>query len=207
MYYHERASNLTLLPHSKVRESNKLHAPILKKRGEVLKKIDGFWAQALMNMMTIHIYLENADIEALAYLTDFSIERTGEDGDPRPAKFNFTFAKNPYFSDTTLTKEFKLRSDAPSLKADYDYIQEVVPVKTQINWIDDEHNLAKKNPQKGGQEDDDFEPGSFFSCFFESEKMEVAGPIAMGLQDDFYPNAVEAYTGKYDGSVESEEED
>ncbi|KDN39010.1 hypothetical protein K437DRAFT_259212 [Tilletiaria anomala UBC 951] len=183
-----------------IRDSTKRHDPIYKERAEIVKKLPDFWAQTFLNSGTVAIYFDTEDAEVFKYLTDFSIERTGANGDPRPNKFHFTFGENPYFSDKVLTKEFVLAENAPALSANFDASEELKALKTSIAWKDDEHNLAAKNPQKGGRDDDDFEPGSFFSCFFESEQAEVSAPIGHGILEDLWPNAVAIYTLEHDES-------
>ncbi len=170
----------------------------------------------MFNSQIISVYFSNEDLEALEHVTDVSVERPA-DGDPRPSKIIFTFAENPFFADEKLVKEFRLKDPKSELTADFDYMEEVEPVKTAIAWKDDAHNLAAKYPQKGGPgtaasggedgdlsalEQEEFEPGSFFSCFFESTNIDVCGPIAMSLQDTFFPNAIKIYEGELEEDME-----
>lgn len=59
-------------------------------------------------------------------------------------------------------------------------------------------NLCKKNPVKEPKDDDEdsFEPGSFFSAFFECVHPGVVCGIGQTIANNFYPQAIEWYTGE-----------
>lgn len=76
-----------------------------------------------------------------------------------------------------------------------------------------QHNLCKIKPtvEPKDEEDDNFEPGSFFSSFFESENPEIVNGIGQIIAQNFYPIAFDWYTGEavgnYDDFSDLEEED
>lgn len=151
----------------------------------------------LVNCVSTNIYIDDDDHEALSYITDIKVHRDASD--PRPAKVEFVstacdrvdipcllanfvttrqllqvFSENPFFSNTSLVKEFTLDSEAAELGPEFDFAQDLVPKKTEIEWKSDDKNLVKKKPTEGGRDSDSFEPGSFFSSFFANEDKEVS---------------------------------
>ena len=206
----------------------KLHAPILKKREDILAKIEGFWPQALTNCVSTNVYIDDEDHPLLDHLTKIDVQR--DVNDPRAAKIEFHFSPNEYINDQVLVKEFKLSPEAGEQSAQFDFATDTVPVKTSIAWKSDDVNLAKKKPTTGNigtgkegengandgedaegleEEDDDFEPGSFFSSFFENENPQIAGSIGRAIVEDLFPNAVHHYEvpALFDEDDEDEDED
>ena len=126
---------------------HKLHAPILKKRADVLAKIDGFWPQALTNCVSTNVYIDDDDHALLDHVTKIEVDRDLED--PRAAKIEFHFSPNDFINDTVLIKEFKLLPEASEFTSQFDFASDTVPVKTPISWKSDEVNLSKKKPTVG----------------------------------------------------------
>ena len=185
--------------------SARLHDPIFAKRDVVLEKIDKFWPQALTNCVSTNVYIDDDDHALLDSVTKIAVKR--DVNDPRAATIEFHFAPNDFIHDTVLVKEFKLDPKAGPFSAQFDFASETIPQPTTIQWKSDEKNLSKRKPTIGdlkeikeGQEDaedeeeeDDFEPGSFFSSFFDSQSRQVAGSIGQAIVEDLYPNAVQHY--------------
>lgn len=97
--------------------------------------------------------------------------------DPREASVTFEFNDNSFFSNKALTRSFKVKKDAPPLGSDdFDFTSDLESQPVKIDWKSEEKNLAKKNPTKLDDEDDEdeFQSGSFFAAFFETEKNELA---------------------------------
>lgn len=176
-----------------IKHELKLNTPLYKKRAEIVSSVKDFWFQSLINCMATNVYIDDADHEALSYLSDVQVERDIED--PRAATITFSFRENPYFSNEKLVKTFGLVDGAKTLEDEFNFLEETKPEKTQIDWKSDDKNLSKLKPTIGGPESDDFEPGSFFSTFFENTDPEVAGGIGHALISDFWPNAIAFYTG------------
>ncbi|KAL4399973.1 chromatin binding protein [Malassezia pachydermatis] len=200
----------------------KLHDPILKKRADVVSKIEGFWPQALTNCVSTNVYIDDDDHALLDHLTKIDVVRDPED--PRAAKIEFHFSPNDFIEDKVLVKEFKLAPDAGEFSAQFDFATDTVPVKTPISWKSDAVNLSKLKPTVGDlpadredeEEDDevdleadDFEPGSFFSSFFDSESAQVAGSIGRAIVEDLFPNAVQHFEtpALFEDEDEDEDED
>ncbi|WFD25630.1 hypothetical protein MNAN1_000593 [Malassezia nana] len=189
----------------------RLHEPLLKKRAEIVAKIDGFWPQALTNCVSTNIYIDDDDHTLLDHLTRIDVQRDVDD--PRACQISFHFSPNDLITDAVLVKKFDLSPDAQDAAA-FDFSTDLVPVKTTIAWKSDDVNLAKKKPTKGDlnmneDEEDDFEPGSFFSSFFESESPQIAGSIGRAIVEDLYPNAIQHYEmpALYQDEEDEEDED
>ncbi|SNX87651.1 related to SET protein (Protein phosphatase 2A inhibitor) [Melanopsichium pennsylvanicum] len=179
-----------------IKHELKLNAPLYKKRAEIVSSVKDFWFQALINCMATNVYIDDADHEALSYLSNIEVERDIDD--PRAATITFHFRENPYFSNDKLVKKFSLVDGAKSLEDEFNFLEETKPEKTDINWKSDDKNLVKLKPTTGGPDSDDFEPGSFFSTFFDNQDKEVAGGIGHALIMDFWPGAIDFYTGADD---------
>lgn len=198
----------------------KLQAPILEKRAAVLDKIDGFWPQALVNCVSTNVYIDDDDHDLLDAVTKVHVVR--DVNDPRAAKIEFHFKPNDFIDDKVLVKEFKLSPDAGEFSAQFDFALDTVPVKTPIQWKSDAVNLCKLKPTVGDLrgdkependdedlEEDDFEPGSFFSSFFDSESQQVAGSIGRAIVEDLYPNALQHFENPalYEDDEDDEDDD
>ncbi|WFD29259.1 hypothetical protein MSPP1_000266 [Malassezia sp. CBS 17886] len=187
-----------------LKKAAQLHKPIFEKRAQVLEKIDGFWPQALTNCVSTNVYIDDDDHALLNHLTKVDVKR--DVADPRAATVEFHFSPNEYINDSVLVKEFALDPKAGDFTTQFDFASETVPKKTPIHWKSDEKNLAKLKPTVGDlkadlgeveeedeEDEDDFEPGSFFSSFFDSESRQVAGGIGRAVVEDLFPNAVQHY--------------
>lgn len=115
------------------------------------------------------IYIDDEDKPLFDHLSNIRVERSEKD--PREATIHFDFKDNEYFSDSTLTKTFKVKKDAEPLSAEFDFPRNVESAKVKINWKSDDKNQSKLRPTKLEGEDE-FEPGSFFSSFFEQDNVE-----------------------------------
>ena len=197
----------------------RLHEPIMKKRAEIVAKIDGFWPQALTNCVSTNVYIDDEDHALLDHLIKVDVQR--DVNDPRAARIEFHFKPNDFINDTVLVKEFKLAPEAGEFSAEFDFAANTVPVKTPISWKSDKVNLVKNKPTVGDlkgdpteenddeEGDDDFEPGSFFSSFFDSESRQVAGSIGRAIVEDLFPNAVQHFEtpALYDDEEDEEDEE
>jgi len=194
-------SRNVLTPAAKL--ANKLHAPLYKERAEIVKDIKGFWLQVvsyftnlspspsfhrsypsssllqLLNYMPVGVYLSPEDQDALTYLTN--LEALEDPTDSRKTVITFEFSENPYFSNTTLVKTFTPKPDAPDY-SEYDVEEHSTHEKVKIDWKSDDKNLTKLQPTKGSEEDDEYEPGSFFAVFFESDESLAVSVVGFELR-------------------------
>ncbi|KAK0529991.1 hypothetical protein OC835_004153 [Tilletia horrida] len=205
-----------------IRQAAKLHQPLFAERAEITKGIKGFWHQALVNCMGTSIYIDDDDHALLAHITDIKVHR--DLADPRAATIEFFFEDNEFINDASLKKEYKLADDASPLGDKFEFHEHTVPQKTTISWKSDDKNLAKRKPTKehtsNGKDDledddDDFEPGSFFSSLFESTSKHVAGVLGENIVDELFQNALAFYLNQgtddtfthFDDDDDDEDED
>jgi len=191
-----------------------------EKRRPQLKAIPKFWAHALaVSPVGLTTLQHSQDQIALSYLEELWVERDTQE--PRAFTLEFHFKQNPFFTDAVLKKAYKYLPppDADSHKPDADGItpamqdfnweRDVEAQAIKINWTDDAHNLTKQFPAVKDDPEDDFpEPGSFFNLF---ETAEDPFDWGVTLANDFYPEAVEYFTGQHNeediGSDDEDDED
>ncbi|KAE8211127.1 hypothetical protein CF327_g5092 [Tilletia walkeri] len=186
-----------------IRHAAKIHEPLFAERATITKSIKGFWHQALVNCLGTSIYIDDDDHALLAHITDIKVHR--DLSDPRAATIEFFFSPNDFISDASLKKEYKLAEDANPLGDKFVFHEDTVPQKTAVSWKSEDKNLAKLKPTKGPEvtngadghdddaDDDDFEPGSFFSSLFENTSKAVAGILGENIVDELFQNAVAFY--------------
>lgn len=155
----------------------------------------------IANCESIAPYFDDVDAPLIAKLKDIRVHRDVED--PRGAKVEFVFHDNDFLADNTLVKEFVVKPDANPLGSeDFDWSEDLEAKPCTIQWKSDEVNLCKKKPTAAVEDDDDdaFEPGSFFSSFFESTSPQIANGIGQAIVNTFYPSVIEWYTGEAIGA-------
>lgn len=106
--------------------------------------------------------------------------------DVREYEIKFTFGKNPYFKESTLTKKLTLTPPAslepkPETPSPFDLEAPVyLGPKTAITWTSPDHDLTKKAPRADVQDKEEFDEfdgtGSFFNFFTD----EGEDPTGMG---------------------------
>lgn len=149
-------------------------------------------------------YFDDVDQPLIAKLKDVSVSKDPQD--PRACTITFVFHDNDFLAENTLTKEFKLKKDATPLgHEDFDWSEDLIPIKTEIKWKSDDVNLVKKKPttEPEGDNEDEFEPGSFFSSFFDSTSPAIANGIGQVIALNFHPVAIDWYTGDAIGAFDS----
>lgn len=111
------------------------------------------------------IYIDDEDRPIFDYLSAIRVERN--DKDVREASIHLDFEPNDYFSNSTLTRSFKLKEGAEPLGTEFDFPEHMKSEPFVIDWKSDEKNQAKLRPTKFVEDEEDLEPGSFFSSFFD----------------------------------------
>lgn len=117
------------------------------------------------------IYIDDEDRALFDHLINVRVDRSQTD--PREAAIHFDFKENEYFSDSTLSRSFKVKKTAEPLSAAFDFPHNCESEKVTINWKSDDKNQSKLRPTIMDSEDEDFEPGSFFSVFFEQDNQAI----------------------------------
>ncbi|CAO3610616.1 unnamed protein product [Mucor hiemalis] len=163
----------------------KLMAPIWEKRNVMVKKVPGFWGQAIGNSPICGISPSDNDVEALDNLIDFHVEY--DHTKPNYRKVVATFKKNDIFKNTTLTKEFSIDPE----ESDGNVIS-----KTTIEYHED------KAPKKGKTEEDDEDDVSISFIEWFGDDDVRPGVI---ISEDIFPNAVDYYQGPGEDFDDDEE--
>jgi hypothetical protein len=115
-----------------VRKSEELHAPLYKKRAEVIAKIPYFWTLVLEQApQEVDNYILPSDsqifAECLQTLEVSRFELNDPKGSPRSFSIKFGFSDNEYFTDKVLEKKFWFRKSL-------DGWQGLVSEPVKINW-------------------------------------------------------------------------
>lgn len=99
---------------------NKLRQPHYKSRAEIIDKIPNFWVTALFNHPQLATLL---DEEALQFLKKVDVQEFEDIKSGYKVLFYFDSAKNTFFDNEVLTKEYQLNENG-----------EPVSKSTPINW-------------------------------------------------------------------------
>eukprot|EP00445_Apocalathium_hangoei_P042678 CAMPEP_0203969388 /NCGR_PEP_ID=MMETSP0359-20131031/97431_1 /ASSEMBLY_ACC=CAM_ASM_000338 /TAXON_ID=268821 /ORGANISM="Scrippsiella Hangoei, Strain SHTV-5" /LENGTH=370 /DNA_ID=CAMNT_0050907325 /DNA_START=70 /DNA_END=1180 /DNA_ORIENTATION=- len=174
--------------------------------------LTGFWCKALQNHPAFNDLVREWDEPVLQYLQDMQHSFVDPEDSDKGFNLKLIFAENPYFTNSTLEKEYKTEIENP-----YCGEQKVLGIKcTQIVWKQGKdvtvEAVAKK--VKGGgakkakqkKEKEEARP-SFFRDFFRDlyPKMELspdAKEMAMSMQEDEAP-----YGGEDDDDDEEKDEE
>ncbi|KAJ9116865.1 hypothetical protein QFC22_004522 [Naganishia vaughanmartiniae] len=143
------------------------------------------------------------DLDAFGYLTDVELKQDTEDF--RTYEIVFTFAENPYFSNKTLTKAYKLHPEVEQAKkngeklqdalAEFDPEEDLLAVPREIPTLDE-----LEGP--GGLEQLEGDMGSFFHFFTEEDDpMQLGNEIAT----DILPQTIDYFLGMAGAGAEGSE--
>eukprot|EP00299_Pterocystis_sp_00344_P008267 c3066_g1_i1.p1 GENE.c3066_g1_i1~~c3066_g1_i1.p1 ORF type:complete len:242 (-),score=63.78 c3066_g1_i1:149-832(-) len=152
-----------------------LKRPKYDLRSKVIQKIPNFWLIALENHGQLSTYLTaDGDRDALTYLTDLNVEDDVKSG----YKVTLTFKTNPYFTDTTITKEVKFEGEG----------DEEVTIPPTIHWKPGKDLTAPPATKGSKREASD---GSFFQVFCAE-----GAAIADSIREELWPNPVKYFLGE-----------
>jgi len=171
---------------------NKLRLPHFTKRSELIAKIPNFWVTAFINHPQVSALLSEEDEEALQHLS--KVEVNEFDDIKSGYKILFHFAKNDFFENDVISKEFHLNeSGEPSSKA------------SPITWKEGKDLTAKTAAAKAGQKRSHDEQESFFSWFSDHGD---AGSDELGevIKDEIWPNPLQYFLASEEGDDELEED-
>jgi len=159
---------------------NKLRSPHYTKRQALIAKIPNFWVTAFINHPQVSSLLFEEDEEALQYMTGLEVQEF--DDIKSGYKIVFTFAENPFFSNTSISKSFHVTElGEPTSEAD------------AIEWKAGKDLTAPKPNKPGSKRAHDEAGGlSFFSWFSDHGD---AGSDELGelLKDEIWPNPLQYY--------------
>ncbi|XP_021369327.1 protein SET-like [Mizuhopecten yessoensis] len=158
---------------------NKLRKPHFDQRNELIKKIPNFWVTAFVNHPQISAILDEEEEECLHYLNMVEVE---EFEDIKSGyRINFTFSSNPYFNNSTLSKEFHLATTGdPASKS------------TKVEWKDNMDLTKRAQAQMPNRKRRHGFSRTFFH-WFQDNTDPSADDIAEVIKDDMWPNPLQYY--------------
>ncbi|KAI9598951.1 nucleosome assembly protein [Syncephalis fuscata] len=124
-------------------------ASLYKERADIVGKIDGFWSIVLESTGIIDGLLIPGDEEALSHLINVMVERDA--ANPANFKIIFTFTENEFFTNTEITKSFKLEENKYTTS------------KVNIDWKKGKDLVTK---DEGGNADEEDETIVILPGFF-----------------------------------------
>merc|ERR1712029_147853 len=161
---------------------NLLRRPFFEKRNSIIGRIPKFWLTAFINHPQISSIIEEDEEDALQYLDRLEVE---EFEDIKSGyKIQFYFSRNPYFSNTTLCKEFQLGSSGDPTSS-----------STDIDWKEG-YNLVEKAEQRAalakGNRKRQLEFRTFFTWFCDNTDPQQ-DEVAEVIKDDLWPNPLQYF--------------
>lgn len=139
-------------------------------RGELVRKIPAFWKEVILNFGTPAGLIHPNEVEILDYLEDVKLE---DNLDKKGShKFTFIFKENPFFKETTLTKQVKVQDE-----------ENVHISATPLTFI--------KNPLEGLPEE---ETASSFLHWFQSTDEDGEDDFGSTFREHVWEEAVNVYS-------------
>lgn len=176
---------------------NKLRKPYFSKRNNITEKIPNFWVTAFVNHPQISAILDEEEEECLQFLNTLNIEEF--DDIKSGYKITFGFNENPYFSNTTLVKEFHLGTSG-----------DPTSTCTEIKWKEGQNLVQKAEARQkatSGSKRKMVVDRTFFQWFCDNSDP-AADDIAEVLKDDMWPNPLQYFLASEmeENGVDSEDE-
>jgi hypothetical protein len=167
--------------------------PLLKKRSELLSKVNNFWAEIFANHDFLSNFVSDEDIEVLKYCTNIETNLEEPSNEETIESVNFYFSENPYFNDKVLWKKIKSKK-----RSDETY-------QSEISWKEGKSltQIPSKNKDESGESKkrsvDDVDDKSSFFNFFEKES-DIDEDIISVFIDEIDPNPLSIYLGDVDNA-------
>lgn len=143
-----------------------LFAPIQDKVAALASKVPHFWKTSLLNCSDVSVHIPKIDHDAMSFLQDVKLVHQADDVRNFEVTFvrffprlhrtathtcppDQTFAENPYFSNTTLTKAFTVKApEGEEQPRPFDIAADLYLVKGErVAWKSDDKNLVKLAPK------------------------------------------------------------
>jgi len=179
---------------------NKLRMPHFKNRSELITKIPNFWLTVFVNHPQLSTLLDEEDEEALQYLKKVDVQEFEDIKSGYKINFHFDSAKNPFFENEIISKEFHLNENGePSCKS------------TQIKWKpgknlteESKSDASNGGDAKGARKRSHKEASLFFSWF--NDHTDAAGDdFGEVIKDDIWPNPLQYFLAQGDDDDEENE--
>jgi template-activating factor I len=168
---------------------NKMRQPHYKNRSELISKIPNFWVTVFVNHPQLSTLLDEEDEEALQYLKKVDVQEFEDIKSGYKINFYFDNAKNPFFENEVLYKEFHLNENGePTCKSS--------PIKWKPgkNLTEESKDIAlvANNESKVGRKRSHKESSLFFSWF--NDHADASGDdFGEVIKDDIWPNPLQYF--------------
>lgn len=175
---------------------NKFRQPHFKTRSDLISKIPNFWLTVFVNHPQLSTLLDEDDEEALQYLKKVEVQEFEDIKSGYKINFLFDNAKNPFFENESISKEFHLNENGePSCKS------------TEIKWKPgkDLTEDSKPDPNDKSKKRAHKEASLFFSWF--NDHSDASGDdFGEVIKDDIWPNPLQ-YFLKEDDEIDDEDDE
>lgn len=184
---------------------------MFSKRAAVVRlgAIDSFWLTAFLNHRVMARLLSEKESGPLRQLVDIRVEEPGRDRHRRSFTLEFEFARNEWFDDTSIVREYRFIENslmgrqifAPTIqwKPGMRLTPGPFPLPTSVLEGTDDGN----EEEQGGWTDGDT-PFSFFQ-WLESETDDYE--LGVLIRDEINPHAIELFFGTFRQDLDDNDDD
>ena len=185
---------------------NKLRQPHYKNRSDLISKIPSFWVTVFLNHPQLSTLLDEDDEEALQYLKKVDVQEFEDIKSGYKINFYFDSAKNPFFENEILSKEFHLNENG-----------EPTCQSTLIKWKPGKNLTEEKGgdavaaaassvDSKTGRKRSHKEASLFFSWF--NDHTDASGDdFGEVIKDDIWPNPLQYFLAQGEEDEDEDEND
>lgn len=177
---------------------NKLRQPHYKKRSDLISKIPNFWVTVFVNHPQLSTLLDEEDEEALQYLKKVEVQEFEDIKSGYKINFYFDAAKNPFFENDMLFKEFHLNDNGePTCKSS------TIKWKSGKCLTEDGKSVPAGVDAKGARKRGHKEASLFFS-WFNDHSDASSDDFGEVIKDDIWPNPLQYFLAQGDEEDENE---
>jgi template-activating factor I len=172
---------------------NKLRQPHFKKRSELIGKIPNFWLTVFVNHPQLSTLLDDEDEDALQYLKKVEVQEFEDIKSGYKINFHFDNAKNPFFDNECLSKEFHLNENGePSCKST------AIKWKPGKNLCDESKAEPASDPKSGAARKRSHKDASLFFSWFNDHSDASGDDFGEVIKDDIWPNPLQYFLAQGD---------
>lgn len=195
---------------------NKLRQPHYKSRSDLITKIPAFWVTVFLNHPQLSTLLDEEDEDALQHLSRVEVQEFDDIKSGYKINFYFDHAKNPYFENECISKEFHLNESG-----------EPICKSTQIKWkpgknltlsgsSSNNSTQEKDKPthanndsldSKGARKRPAHKEASLFFSWFNDHTDASGDDFGEVIKDDIWPNPLQYFLAQGDEGDEEEEDE
>lgn len=181
---------------------NKLRQPHYKSRSDLIGKVPNFWVTVFVNHPQLSTLLDEDDEEALQYLKKVDVQEFEDIKSGYKINFYFDEARNPFFENELLYKEFILNENGePTCKSSAIKWKpgKCLTESAKLDSIETKDgNINRKRPHK--------EASLFFSWF--NDHADAAGDdFGEVIKDDIWPNPLQYFLANNEDDEEDDDDE